>query len=88
MTTPRSTDPHAGQPVLAAGEPLAQARAAMLLIHGRGASAEDILSLAGEIDQPGFAYLAPEAAGATWYPNRFTAPIAATSPGSPPRWGG
>jgi predicted esterase len=80
MTTPRSTDPHAGQPVLAAGEPLAQARAAMLLIHGRGASAEDILSLAGEIDQPGFAYLAPEAAGATWYPNRFTAPIASNEP--------
>ena len=31
----------------------------MLLLHGRGATAEDILSLAGELNQPGFAYLAP-----------------------------
>lgn len=80
MTTTRSADPHAGQPVLAAGEPLARARAAMVLVHGRGASADDILSLAEEIDQPGFAYLAPQATGATWYPNRFTAPIPSNEP--------
>jgi predicted esterase len=71
---------HQAQPVLAAGLPLGQARAAMLMLHGRGASAEDILSLAGEFQQPGFAYLAPQAAGGTWYPNRFTAPIEMNEP--------
>jgi phospholipase/carboxylesterase len=49
--------------VLGAGEPLSSARAAMVLVHGRGASAESILTLAPELAQPGFAYLAPQAAG-------------------------
>jgi len=43
----------------------------MIMIHGRGASAESILSLAAEFDEPEFAYLAPQAATGTWYPNRF-----------------
>lgn len=72
---------HQGQPVLTAGEPLKSARAAMIMLHGRGASAEDILSLVPEIDQPGFAYLAPQAAGYTWYPNSFLAPLASNEPG-------
>ncbi len=75
------TGPHQGQPVLMAGEPLESARAAMIMIHGRGATAEDILSLTGEVDQPGFAYLAPQAAGYTWYPNSFLASIASNEPG-------
>ncbi len=48
--------PHQGQPVLTAGEPLDKAKAAMIMVHGRGASAEDILSLTPELNQPGFAY--------------------------------
>lgn len=72
--------PHQGQPMLAAGEPLDRARAAMVMLHGRGASAEDILLLAGELAQPGFAYLAPQAAGNTWYPNSFLAPLASNEP--------
>ena len=52
----------------------------MLMLHGRGARAEDILSLANEFDQPGFAYLAPQAAGNTWYPNRFLAPLEENEP--------
>jgi predicted esterase len=52
----------------------------VLLVHGRGASAEDILSLAEYLKQPGFAYLAPQAAGNTWYPNRFLAPLAENEP--------
>lgn len=71
---------HQGQPIRIAGEPISRARAAMLLVHGRGASAEDILSLADEFDQTGFAYLAPQAAENTWYPNRFLAPIAENEP--------
>jgi predicted esterase len=66
---------------LAAGTPLDRARAAMVMVHGRGATAESILTLAGELDQPGFAYLAPQAAGNTWYPNSFLAPIASNEPG-------
>lgn len=73
--------PHQGQPILAAGEPLASAKAAMIMIHGRGATAADILTLATELDRPGFAYLAPQAAGQTWYPNSFLAPIASNEPG-------
>lgn len=72
--------PHHGQPALAAGEPLEHARAAMLMLHGRGASAEDILSLASELDQPGFSYLAPQARANTWYPNRFLVPIEQNEP--------
>jgi predicted esterase len=52
----------------------------MLMVHGRGAGAEDILSLATELNLPGFAYLAPQAAENTWYPNRFIAPLAANEP--------
>ena len=81
METNKITGPHQGQPVLTAGEPLERAKAAMIMIHGRGASAEDILSLAGEVNQPGFAYLAPQAAAYTWYPNSFLAPIASNEPG-------
>ena len=73
--------PHKGQPILSAGEPLESAKAAMILIHGRGATAESILSLVPEIDQPGFAYLAPQAANYTWYPNSFLMPIQSNEPG-------
>jgi phospholipase/carboxylesterase len=71
---------HHGQPVFQAGEPLGQAQAAMLMLHGRGATAEDILTLTEQIGQPGFAYLAPQAPGNTWYPNRFSAPLASNEP--------
>ena len=72
--------PHQGQPIRIAGEPINRARAAMLMVHGRGARAEDILSLAYEFDQPGFAFLAPQAAGNTWYPNRFLVPLDENEP--------
>jgi predicted esterase len=71
---------HGGAPLLAAGAPLLGAQAAMILVHGRGASARDILSLAGEWDAPGVAFLAPQAANNTWYPNRFIAPVATNEP--------
>ncbi len=57
---------------------MGEATAAMVLLHGRGASAESILSLAGEfqtnVAAQKLAFLAPQAAGATWYPNSFLAP--------------
>ncbi len=71
---------HAGQAVRTAGTPLAHANAAVIAIHGRGASADDILSLAGEIAADGVAYLAPQARGNTWYPYSFLAPMEANEP--------
>jgi predicted esterase len=52
----------------------------MILAHGRGASAHDILALAGELFRPDLAYLAPQAAGNSWWPARFMDPIAANEP--------
>jgi phospholipase/carboxylesterase len=72
--------PHQGQPLVVAGEPIEQAQAAMIMFHGRGASAQDILSLSAEFSQPGFVYLAPQAAGYAWYPNSFLAPIESNEP--------
>jgi predicted esterase len=72
--------PHRGQPVRFAGQSLEHARAAMLMVHGRGARAEDILSLSNLFAQPEFAYLAPQAAGNTWYPNRFLVPTEQNEP--------
>ncbi len=73
--------PHWSQRVAATGKRPEQARAAMILVHGRGASAENILELHHEIARPELAYLAPQAAGSTWYPQSFMAPIAANEPG-------
>ena len=78
MSNPR--DPHAGQPVLTLGPKPQQARLALILVHGRGASAEDIMSLAREFRQNDVAYLAPQAAGNTWYPYTFLAPMEKNEP--------
>jgi predicted esterase len=66
--------------VATAGVPLAKAGAAMLMTHGRGATAGSILELAAAFDPGGVAYLAPQAAGNTWYPQSFLAPLAANEP--------
>lgn len=66
--------------MLEAGDALATARAAMILVHGRGASAADIMTLGAELMHPGVAYLAPQAAGNVWYPNPFTAPMESNEP--------
>lgn len=81
----RADDPHGGQPVRTAGAPLAAARAAVVMVHGRGASAESILTLAPALAAPGVAFLAPQAAGGShggqWYPYGFMAPVAQNEPG-------
>ena len=71
---------HQGQPLLKAGATLEEASAAMILVHGRGASAESILTLTDELNHDGFAYLAPQAANSTWYPFSFLAPIENNDP--------
>ena len=75
------SDPHAGQPVLRSGPAPATAKLSMILVHGRGASAEDIVALAEELELDHVAYIAPQAAGRTWYPYSFLAPIGQNEPG-------
>jgi predicted esterase len=67
--------------VLTRGPKPADARLTMILLHGRGASAEDILALSQELHANDVAYLAPQAAGRTWYPYSFLAPIPQNEPG-------
>jgi phospholipase/carboxylesterase len=74
------TDPHRDQRVLTLGAELTRATAAVILLHGRGASAEDILGLATEMYDERYAYLAPQAAGNAWYPYSFMAPIEKNEP--------
>lgn len=72
---PASDDRHQDQPLLTDGAPLADAEAALILLHGRGASARGMLRLAPDLDVDGVAYLAPQAAQRSWYPKSFMAPI-------------
>jgi phospholipase/carboxylesterase len=72
--------PHDLSQVLSAGEPVAEATGAVVLLHGRGASARDILGLSNAFGGLGLAFVAPEAAGHTWYPQSFLAPRAANEP--------
>jgi predicted esterase len=73
--------PHGNQSVLTAGAALPQAKAAMILIHGRGADAQDILGLARNFGRDDFAYFAPNASRNTWYPYSFLNPIESNEPG-------
>ena len=79
-----SRDPHATQPVRTAGPAPEDAAATLVLVHGRGGTAEDILSIYNElrvhdgIDR--IAAIAPQAAGQTWYPHSFLAPIESNQP--------
>ena len=77
---PRNADPHLNSPVYNAGAPLEQAAGAVILLHGRGASAGDILNLAQVFYHPRLAYIAPEASGHTWYPRSFMAPRHSNEP--------
>lgn len=64
-----------------AGQPLAQAKRVLIMTHGRGASAQSILSLAAELNIEDFALAAPQATGNTWYPYSFLAPEIQNEPG-------
>lgn len=72
--------PHQGQRVVTTA-PLRGAKGAVVMVHGRGATAESILTLAPALQRPEFAYLAPQAGGSAWYPNSFMAPIPSNEPG-------
>ena len=73
-------DPHAKQPLRTAGPSPETAAATVIMIHGRGASADSILSLHAALGLPTLAAVAPQAAGGTWYPHSFLAPLAYNQP--------
>jgi len=55
------------------GLSLSESKKALILLHGRGASAESILSLTSYLDLADFSVFAPQAAQRTWYPYGFMA---------------
>lgn len=71
---------HQGQPIYTGGKALTEAKGAMILVHGRGATAQSILALGNELAHPDLAYLAPQAAGNTWYPQSFLMPLVQNEP--------
>ncbi|MFB6086654.1 MAG: alpha/beta hydrolase [Halodesulfurarchaeum sp.] len=73
--------PHQDQPLIEAGTSLESAEAALVLVHGRGASARSITQLGRQVHDEGVALLAPQAAGSEWYPNSFLAPVESNEPG-------
>ncbi|TWR30981.1 phospholipase [Mucilaginibacter pallidiroseus] len=62
------------------GIPAANAKAALILIHGRGGSAEDMMSLAQNLNAQDMAFYAPQATNYSWYPYSFMAPVKDNQP--------
>ncbi|WP_135303226.1 alpha/beta hydrolase [Haloarcula amylovorans] len=73
--------PHQNQELVTVGTPLADAEAAMVLVHGRGATAQSIVQMGSEVHRDGLALLAPQAARNTWYPQSFLSPVEENEPG-------
>jgi phospholipase/carboxylesterase len=72
--------PYPARELIMAGAAVEHARAVVILLHGRGASARDILGIADALGQSDIAYLAPQAPRNSWYPFSFLAPIAQNEP--------
>lgn len=71
---------HDGRTLTFSGAPLNEASAAVLMLHGRGDSAQGILGLADALAPAGVAYAAPQAEGNTWYPHSFLMPLERNEP--------
>ena len=69
-----TSDPHGTQGIVSIGSPLADPAGVLILLHGRGGTAEDILGLGEAIAPEQWAMLAPQASGNSWYPFSFLAP--------------
>ena len=74
------SDPHADVPILSVGRPLSESDGLVIAVHGRGASAEDILDLSRVVAVPGVCWWAPQAYGHSWYPYSFLAPLEQNQP--------
>lgn len=80
MTSRQRQSPHRGEPIERKGPAPSEAAGVMMMIHGRGASADDILALSDEFEDLDLHFVAPQASGYTWYPQRFLAPIKQNEP--------
>ena len=68
MTDDEGPDPHADQPVVTAGAPSMAAEVAVVLVHGRGATADGVVNLAESFYRHGVAFFAPQASRSRWFP--------------------
>ncbi len=73
--------PHQDMGTVTAGLAPRKADGAMILVHGRGATAESILTLANEFNTDRLHYIAPRASQHTWYPYSFLVPTRQNEPG-------
>ncbi|MGE5761473.1 MAG: alpha/beta hydrolase [Gemmatimonadota bacterium] len=73
--------PHAGEPLASAGAPLGESPGVVIMVHGRNAGPSNILDLVPRLGRPDLTYLAPAAAGRTWYPLSFMAEKEKNEPG-------
>lgn len=71
---------HDGQPIRRAGQPLEYARGAMILLHGKGASADNLVDLSEILDCDHITYLAPQARDGLWFPQGVVDPISKNQP--------
>ena len=74
-------EPHLGETILQFGAELQSAKKAMIMIHGRGASAESIADLGNHFNSDDIVYIAPQAEGYAWYPYRFIEKRQSNEPG-------
>ena len=65
---------------LMGGAALANAKTAIILVHGRGGDAENMMDLGRVVAEDDLALVALRAANNTWYPERFMSPIAQNEP--------
>ena len=72
---------HNSDHIVIAGTPLSEAERVMIMIHGRGASAQSILSLSAHFEAKKMTFIAPQATGNTWYPYSFMSPMDDNEPG-------
>jgi phospholipase/carboxylesterase len=66
--------------IITTGTPLVQAKGVLVMLHGRGGTAQNIISLAGQFDLNDFAIVAPQATNNSWYPYSFMEPVANNQP--------
>ena len=81
IDTSNVIEPHKNHPVFTSGVPIDASSAAIIMIHGRGATAQSIITLKDELNIDEISYIAPQASNNTWYPNRFIDPIESNEPG-------
>jgi predicted esterase len=79
-STTGGSGPHSGQPLLMRGPAPSDAKVTVVLVHGRGGTAEIMFGFADYFERDDIAYVAPQAMGQSWYPERFVAPFVANEP--------